>query len=132
MPYKFKNKKITLLTVSIGLVVCSVLALVFTNMRDVIFGTPLSVSVAGDGSTLSSSFLPLTGNAKHAKDIRINGRSIAIDREGNFTDAVILSPGYNTINISLRDQFGKQKNRTYQFVYTPENALATKDLNYPQ
>lgn len=124
MPYKLKKKNITIATVSIGVVIIGIFSLVFTNMRDSIFGAPFEVTVARNGETLTSSFLPIIGKAKHARDILLNGRSITIDRNGNFTDAVILSPGYNTIEIALKDQFGKEKKYTYQFVYTPENAVA--------
>lgn len=121
-----QQKNITAVGIASAAVIVLIVALAFANMRDSIFGAPFRVSVAENGTTVSTSFLPISGSAKHARDILINGRSIALDRSGNFSDAVILSPGYNTIAVSLKDQFGKEKMQTYQFVYVPENAVAQR------
>lgn len=102
----------------------AVIALVGYNMRDRILGTPLIVSTAQSGSTLTSPFLPINGTARHARSLRINGRSVTIDRHGTFTDEVVLSPGYNIVEVALTDQFGNQKVKTYQIVVAPPQAVA--------
>jgi hypothetical protein len=116
MPYTLNHKKITMVAALSGLAVILVLGFVFGNIRDVIFGAPLSIDTVSDGTTLSSGFLPISGNAQHARTVSINGRPIVIDRNGNFTDGVLLSPGYNVVEIALRDQFGKEKVKTYHLV----------------
>lgn len=105
----------------------AVIALVGYNMRDRILGTPLIVSTAQSGSTLTSPFLPISGSARHARALLINGRSVPIDRHGTFTDEIVLSPGYNIVEVSLTDQFGGQKTKTYQVVFTAPQAVATAD-----
>ncbi len=90
------------------------------NTKDLIFGSPLSIVTATDGTTVESAFLPVSGNAKHARDVRINGRSVTLDRKGNFADSVILSPGYNVVEVALKDQFGKEKVKTYHLVVREE------------
>lgn len=110
------HKKITIVAALTGLAVILVLGFVFGNIRDVIFGAPLSIHTVSDGTTLSNGFLPISGNAQHARTVSINGRPITIDRSGDFTDGVLLSPGYNVVEVALRDQFGKEKVRTYHLV----------------
>lgn len=105
----------------------AVIALVGYNMRDRILGTPLLVSTAANGATLTSPFLPITGSARHARELLINGRSVTIDRHGAFTDEIVLSPGYNIVEVSLTDQFGGQKTKTYQVVFNAPQAVATVD-----
>jgi uncharacterized protein YfaP (DUF2135 family) len=68
--------------------------------------------------------LPITGNAAHAAQITINGRPIGTDRQGNFTDGVILSPGYNIVEVAETDQFGKEKTKTYHWVASPSPTVA--------
>jgi hypothetical protein len=115
-------------TLKVGLLSCigiMVLGLVAYNVKDLVFGTPLTVATTTDGATLASPFLPITGVARHARELLINGRSVAVDRDGNFTDEVVLSPGYNIVEVAFKDQFGKQKIKTYQVVVTPPAAVAT-------
>lgn len=115
MKYGHLTLKTGLFTL-LGIAVC---ILVSYNIKDRIFGSPLSVNTASDGTTLSDSFLPITGIAKHARELLINGRAIAIDREGHFNDEVLLSPGYNIVEVALRDQFGNTQVKTYHVVMTP-------------
>jgi len=124
MPYKLTRKKISLSVALIGVVITLVFGFVFGNMRDLLLGSPLSVKTASNGATLTDGFLPISGNARHARIVLINGRSVAIDREGNFVDGVILSPGYNVVEIALKDQFGKEKVKTYHLVLDETSAVA--------
>lgn len=95
------------------------------NIKDLLFGAPLDIAIAKDGTTLATPFLPVAGTTKHAKELLINGRPVAIDRKGNFNDEVLLSPGYNIVEIALRDQFGKQKVKTYQLVVAEPPTVAS-------
>ncbi len=107
--------------------ILSVFALVLYNMRDLVIGTPLEVVTAQDGATLDSTFLPLSGIARHARELLINGRTVAIDRAGNFTDAIILSPGYNIVEVALKDRFGNTETRTYHWVVEVPSSVAQTD-----
>lgn len=96
--------------------ICSITGFVLYNIKDMIIGAPLSVRMVKDGTTVADPFLPITGNAKHAKQVHINGRPVTIDQEGNFSDGVILSPGYNVVTISQKDKFGNQKEKVVRLV----------------
>lgn len=99
-------------------------SLIFFNMRDRIFGVPLKVITAKNGATLSSPFLSITGRSEHARSLTINGRSITVDRKGTFNEEIVLSPGYNIIEISAIDQFGNKKVKTYQVVFSSPHSVA--------
>ncbi len=96
--------------------VIGVLTLAAYNMRDMVLGTPLEVVTATDGATLDDTFLPLSGVARHARELLINGRTVPLDRAGAFTDAIILSPGYNIVEVALKDRFGNTETKTYHWV----------------
>ena len=106
----------------------AVIALVGYNMRDRILGIPLTVSTAPNGTTIDSPFLPISGTAPHARELSINGRAVTVDRKGAFSDEVLLSPGYNIVEVALKDQFGNQKVKTYQIVVNTPQAVATATL----
>lgn len=124
MPYKMKHTHRTLLSVIIATLVIGIGGFVVRNVHDSLFGAPLSINTALDGTTLSDGFLPVAGNAKHARSVLINGRTVPIDRSGHFADAVLLSPGYNVVEVALYDQFGGHKVRTYHFVLDESGAVA--------
>jgi hypothetical protein len=126
-------KKITLKNILITCVLVSIGSLVVYNVKDLLFGTPLVVSTAHDGTTLEENFIPVTGIARHARELLINGRSISLDRKGNFNDGVVLSPGYNIVEIAVKDRFGNNKVKTYHWVVEPIESLArTANNTYQQ
>lgn len=110
------RKRITTKTYIIGILISAIIGLAVYNMRDFLFGTPLHIVALKDGTTIHSLVLPINGNALHAKTITVNGRPIAIDPKGTFNDEVLLSPGYNVVEISLFDRFGKEKTKTLHLV----------------
>jgi hypothetical protein len=116
--------KLTLVTILIGALVAGFLGLVVYNVKDMLFGTQFTVNAAQDGSTVTESFVPISGSAQHAKQISINGRIVGVDRQGNFSDGVILSPGYNIVEVEETNQFGRQKKETYHWVATPSPSVA--------
>ncbi len=103
----------------------AVAGLIFYNSKDMLFGAPLKVETVADGTTLEDAFLPISGIARHARELAINGRSVALDRKGNFNDGVLLSPGYNVVEVALRDQFGNRKVKTYRLVVQENTTVAT-------
>lgn len=92
------------------------------NIKDLVMGAPLSIRMVKDGSTVADPFLPIQGNARHAQQVHINGRPIPIDTKGNFSDGVILSPGYNVVSITQKDRFGNEREKIVRLV-----AEAAKD-----
>ncbi len=105
--------------------IITVFVVVFYNTKDLFLGAPLSVSTVLDGTTVTDSFLPISGSARHASRIEINGRIVSIDKSGKFTDGVVLSPGYNIVEIVQQDKFGKEKHKTFHLVAQPASAVAT-------
>lgn len=118
------RKQWTLQASLTGLLIVAVCALVTYNMRDILFGSPFSVRTAPDGTTVSDAFVPITGDARHAKELTINGRPIAIDTNGAFSDGVLLSPGYNIVSVALSDRFGKEQIKTYHWFVEPKASVA--------
>lgn len=121
--------KLTLVTLLLGTLVAGFLGLVLYNIKDMLFGTPFTVNTVADGATVDTSYVAITGTAKHAKQITINGRPISIDRQGNFSDGVILSQGYNIVEVKEKDQFGKEKKEAYHWVASTSPTVAQNDTS---
>ena len=66
-----------------------------------------------EGSTLAK----VTGKAKNAIYITLNGREIFIDKDGSFSEPIALISGFSVITIDAQDKFGKSKEKKFQIVY---------------
>ncbi len=58
----------------------------------------------------------ITGNAKNAKILVLNGREISIDQAGNFDETISLLLGYNIITLKAEDKFGYTDEKNYQLI----------------
>jgi hypothetical protein len=92
-------------------------------------GVNLTLSGIKDGQSFDSNVLTLVGQALHAKHISINDREILVDQENNFTEEIVLSPGYNIITIEAEDKFDKKVKNTYHVYYKEEANVAMTTLN---
>ncbi|MES2224745.1 MAG: hypothetical protein V4478_02030 [Patescibacteria group bacterium] len=116
--------KLTLITILTSCLVIGFFGLIAFNIKDMLFGSPLKIKMVADGTTVDTAYLPISGTAKNARQISINSRIVSIDRSGNFNDGVILSPGYNIVEVAERDQFGKEKKETIRVVSVPPPTVA--------
>lgn len=112
-----------------GLGIAIALCLVCYNIKDVVLGAPLSVHTVLDGTTVTENFLPISGRAKHAVAVEINGRPVSTDTAGVFNDGIVLSPGYNIVEITQRDHFGKEKRRVFHLVAEPSPSAVASAMN---
>jgi hypothetical protein len=85
---------------------------------DLIKGPSITVSEPVNGSTFSSPNIRIKGVVKRIQEITLNGRAITIDDQGNFSEAVLLAPGYNAFLITAKDKFGRSEDVRLQLVYT--------------
>ncbi len=85
--------------------------------KDLLFGVKITNVNLKDGLVLSGSVFEITGNAKNAIKLTLNGREISINGQGDFDETIALLPGYNIINIKARDKFGHTDEKNYKVIY---------------
>jgi len=59
----------------------------------------------------------ITGVAKNVSALTLNGAGVAIDQNGEFSKLLLLSPGFNIMEVSAEDKFGRTDTQTRTFVY---------------
>jgi hypothetical protein len=109
-------KKI-LKVLTISLIVAIVVGYSYFASRDFILGPELIITEPVNGSTLSTSTVILKGQALRIQDITLNNRPILIDEQGNFTETILLFPGYNVSLISAQDKFDRTIEYKLELVY---------------
>jgi hypothetical protein len=85
--------------------------------KDLIFGVKIRDVNLSDGATVTDNILKVTGNAKNAISLVLDGREISIDQQGNFNETIALLDGYNIINIKAQDKFGYVDEKNYKIIY---------------
>lgn len=80
-------------------------------------GPKIILSSPTNGSAVSESLISIAGQGKNTKEITLNGRPIVTDEAGNFNEKILLSYGYNVLELTAHDRFGKQTEQELQIVY---------------
>ena len=89
----------------------------FFRSQDLIFGVKIKNVNLSDGVKVANNILQVTGNAKNATNLSLNGREISINEAGDFNETVALLLGYNVINITAKDKFGYIDEKNYKIIY---------------
>jgi len=112
--------KKTIKIVSLSALFLFIIIFAFFRSRDLVFGVKIKNINIVDGTKFTGSILPITGNAKNAVEITINGREISVDQSGNFNETIVLLSGYNVVDIKAKDKFGHSDEKIYKLMYVAE------------
>ena len=94
-----------------------IIVIAFFGSYDLIFGVKIRNLNITNGEKVQESVLEITGNAKNAITLTLNGREISIDQAGNFAETIALLLGYNTVTIRAQDKFGYIDEKNYKLIY---------------
>jgi Glucodextranase, domain B len=89
----------------------------FFISKDLIFGVKIRNVNLSDGATVPENVIKLTGSARNAIKLTLDGREISVDQQGNFNETIALLPGYNIINIKAQDKFGYIDEKNYKLMH---------------
>jgi len=89
----------------------------FFRSKDLIFGVKIRNVNLTDGATVTENIVKVTGNARNAINLTLDGREISVDQQGNFNETIALLAGYNIINIKAQDKFGDIDEKNYKLIY---------------
>lgn len=94
----------------------------FFRSKNLIFGVHIKDVNIVNGTTYTEQVVNITGNAKNAIKLSLNGREISINQEGDFDETIALFPGYNVVTIEAQDKFGNSDEEIYKLIYSPAEA----------
>lgn len=76
--------------------------------KDFLTGPIITINSPRDGENISQSLVEITGEAKNISKITLNGRQIFTNGNGAFRENLLLAAGYNIIEVSAKDKFGRE------------------------
>ncbi len=102
----------------VGMISCMTLFLIigvfsYEKMNFVFKGIKIKANVEAQPD---SSLVTVKGVAAKATHISLNGREIFINKNGDFSESIILLPGLSVITIHARDKFGKIDEKKFEIV----------------
>ena len=77
--------------------------------RNLLTGPVITVLTPQNGSKQITPLVEVAGVVKNVSDISLNDRPITMDMSGNFSEKVLLAPGYNILKLTVADKFGRKK-----------------------
>lgn len=111
-----KNKIV--IKIAIGLILFIIAAgYSFYEMRNFIAGPKIEIIYPKDGELKNQSLININGTAKNISKLFLNGRQIFTDEKGSFNEELLLSLGYNIIEIKAEDKFDREIKKTLRVIY---------------
>lgn len=96
--------------VAIG-IVCAVGFYFFHQSKAYIIGPQINVVTPLNGETLEHSYVLVKGKVENVSNLSVSGHPVLADNFGNFETGLLLAKGYNIIQISAKDKFGRTENK---------------------
>lgn len=92
----------------------------YYQTKNLMNGPILIVNYPISGMTLNESLVEIRGLAKNASFITLNDRKIFVDEEGKFKESLLLSYGYNVVEVEVTDKFERTKTEKLELIYKPK------------
>ena len=116
----------TVITSIVVIIVGGLLFFIYKTSQSYISGPNIIIREPPNYASFSTSTATIVGIAKRAQDITLDGRSITIDNNGNFSETILIMPGYNIEILAAHDQFGHTTEKRLELVYlAPKMEIST-------
>ena len=116
---KFKGVKTYFLPAVIGLiiVVVSAIGLIIASTLDLARGPAITEIEPKTNTTVSDPLITVTGQTERINRLYFNDRQIFADPTGQFSERLLLLPGYNILTIRAEDRFEREVVKQLELVY---------------
>ncbi len=89
----------------------------FYQTKDFIKGPILTITEPLSGTTTTNDTISVKGFTKNISFLSINGRQIFVDTDGNLDETLLLSSGYNIIELLASDKYERETKEILEIVY---------------
>jgi hypothetical protein len=104
-------------TAIVAIIAAGLLYFIYRTYKAYASGPSITVTEPANYASFSTSTVTIAGRAERVQDITLDSRSITIDNKGNFSETILLMPGYNIETISAHDPFGHMAKKQLELVY---------------
>jgi hypothetical protein len=90
------------------------------DARALMRGPVVMVTHPQPGEKLTDVLLTIEGHAENVTQVRVNGRTIALDPTGAFSEKLVTPKGYGTVLVEAENRFGQHTREVVEFVGQPD------------
>jgi len=103
-----QSKPLLFVKLFLALVVVTVFGFYFFHQsKAFLLGPDIIISYPLNGQIFEDSFIKINGHSINANLVLLNDRKVIIDNLGNFEEMLLLARGYNIIEVTAEDKFGR-------------------------
>jgi hypothetical protein len=84
--------------------------------RFILLGPSIDIASHQDGAVVLEPSLTLSGTARNAAWLSLNGRQIYTDEKGFWSEKLILAEGLSIMTVRVRDRFGREASESVRLV----------------
>ena len=81
-----------------------------------ISGPIIDIDSPQNGTTYNQALVQISGRARNIAYLNLNDNPIFTDKDGNFKEKFLLSPGYNVIKLDAQDKFKTRREKILQII----------------
>ncbi|MEK7175976.1 MAG: hypothetical protein AAB695_01205 [Patescibacteria group bacterium] len=85
--------------------------------RFLILGPQVWINYPKDGEVVASSVITMSGVARNAAWLTLNGRQIFTNENGLWSEKLIVLPGLSIMAVKARDRFGRESEERVRIIY---------------
>lgn len=104
-------------------IVLLIVAYVYYQSINLATGPEITITSPIDGSTVTESLVVFSGTTENISHITFNDRPIFINEKGEFSQALLVLPGLNIIEVDAGDRFGRTTKKILQIVYRKKDKV---------
>ncbi len=97
----------------------------FFALKDVLRGPRIDITTPQTGYATTTPMIAVAGRVLRGNLFFINNATTTIDLEGNFTEQLLLSSGYNIMTFEARDRYGRTSTETIEMILVIKTATST-------
>ncbi len=98
--------------------------------RGLLFGPTINVS--GQTATVQDPYVVIQGRADRISSLSMNGNPVQVTETGVFAQPYLLAAGSNKIILDATDQYGRERSRVIEIMYTPRLSATSSAIIAPQ
>ena len=113
----YEDGKFAIRAIIITVFILTIVGYSLFQANKFITGPKIYINSPTDGETTATSSVDIAGQAKNIAFISLDDKPIFIDEQGNFSEKLLLYPGYNIIKMFAKDHFGRTTEKQIGVVY---------------
>ena len=104
--------------ITLGAIVLTViLGYAYSRTESFLRGPSINITAPQNGSSVHQQIILIEGIIERAAHITLNGRQIYTNEAGILAEEILLAEGYNVLEFSVKDRFGRETREVLEVIY---------------